>query len=155
MSGGTLSVVTGSREKEWQADGKTYTLSTLRMRGWAQLEEWAKNEVLDKAKDLVNGIKDRELAREILKDAQAEASNISITDPFFLQKMQSLGGVQQLMFVSLKRKHPAITLEEAGNLVGIENADEFLEIFFYLNEGITQKGTPEGNSPATPDAATQ
>lgn len=145
MSGGELSKVADSRIKLWEVDGKTYTLSTLRVRQWGALEEWARNQPVEEAKKIANGLTDKDLARSIIQEARTQAKDISVLAPDFLQRMQSLEGIQYMFWLSLIRNHPQITLKEAGDLLPMEKSFSFLDDFMYLNESIVQQATPQGN----------
>lgn len=148
MAGGDLSVASGSRTKTWVLDGKEYTAQTLRLRQWASLEEWARNKILDEAKRLVNGLNDRQLAKELMDEARIDAKRVSVTTPGFLGGLQNFEGIQQLVWLSISRAHPTVSLSQAGDLVDLDKSLTYMEDFFYLNENTVKIETNSGNSVA-------
>jgi hypothetical protein len=148
MPGEDLSVVSGTREKIWEIDGKKYKALPLRLRQWAYLEQWAKNNILTEAKELANGLNDKELTREIINEAKVEASRVSVTNPGFLASLQTFAGIQQLFWLSISRSHPEVSEAQAGNLVDLDQSLVYMDDFFYLNASTIKSGDQEGNGQA-------
>ncbi|MBI5724598.1 MAG: hypothetical protein HZA50_11605 [Planctomycetes bacterium] len=96
-------------------NGVEYRLSPLRDCDYGEFERWVQDRYFDVAKrnlaDLPDAQKD-----SLLRHAYERAAGLTINSPEALNLMVTVDGAAKLMYLSLRREHPAITQEEATKL---------------------------------------
>ncbi len=130
-------------------DGMDYELSPLRVRDYAALRKWAKQWVLDDAKDtiaMLGEAADEQTRREIISAALKAAS-----DPLSGPAMSSPEVVQEWLYLSLKAKHPAVTRDKAAEIADASNLDKLTDLLTGLSTTDDADANPtlagEGKAP--------
>ena len=127
------------------ADGKTYRLAPLSIGMIADLEQWVKDrrrkEILGAAKELYGENVPASVFAEVAKpvtDAEIEAAQ------------ESPAGLLFLLWRALMAYHPAITLEETGNLVTTEALQEYAKHIGIAAQNPEQKKTDKETQITSP-----
>jgi hypothetical protein len=106
----------GAKPVTLTVGGEEYSFSPLTLDDLAEFESWHASERLNRALDALGDAGDR--VTLITKLADAPAADIA-------EAMQSLRGVRQILWYSLRKQHPDLTPNDAGALVDFSNLAEF------------------------------
>jgi hypothetical protein len=113
--------------------GEEYSFSPLTLDDLAEFEAWHASDRLDRA---LIALGDGDRVSLITKMGDASAAEIA-------EAMQSLRGVRQILWYSLRKQHPDLTPNDAGALVDFSNLAEFRTLIDKL-AGLGDEETPAG-----------
>lgn len=97
--------------------GADYQFSPLTLDDLAEFEAWHESERLQRGLDALGEGAPGDRVQLIAQMNDAGAADIA-------QAMQSLRGVRQILWYSLRKQRPEITPSEAGELVNLANLEE-------------------------------
>jgi hypothetical protein len=104
------------------ADGKVYQLSPLDLTDFGEIDDWLAEFVKDRARRRTADLpkEAEEIKKKILEEAYILASRISFALPEGVRTLLTPAGTAQLLWRSIRKKHPSVTLEEAQRLINGE-----------------------------------
>lgn len=97
--------------------GEEYAFSPLTLDDLAEFESWYESERMKRALDALGDGAPGDRVQLISQMGDAGAADIA-------QAMQSLRGVRQILWYSLRKRNPEMTPEDAGGIVNLANLDE-------------------------------
>lgn len=132
------------------ADGQEYELSPLRVRDYAALRKWAKQWVLDDAKEtitMMGDAADEQTRREIISESLKAAS-----DPLSGPAMSSPEVVQEWLYLSLRANHPAMDRAKAASIADASDLDKLTDMLTGLStvDGAEENPTSAGEEVPPP-----
>jgi hypothetical protein len=100
---------------ELKIDNITYRISPLRDMDFGEFERWVQDSYMDVALRNLESLseKDREV---LIKAAYEKASNLTFASKESITLMTTVDGAAKLLWLSLRREHPDITIEIAQEL---------------------------------------
>jgi len=98
----------------FEVDGKAYCMSPLKDRDFGEFELWLQDRCIDLARRNTEGLAPGD--KEILRCAVDKAMKLTISSPEALDRMMTIDGASELLYLSLRAEHPDITYEEARRL---------------------------------------
>lgn len=132
---GELTDAAGARHSmQITVDGKTWQLSPITLGDFAELESWMEMLPLTNIKPHLDGLQADE-RKMLLEQAYQDCKpgSISLSSPEAARAMQSLRGVRLLLFFSLRKMHPDITVDQASSIARIDNLEEMHDIIARLS----------------------
>lgn len=121
-------------------NGKTWDFSPVVMTDLIYVLNWGKAKVKEEGKKLAEGLP-VELALRVIKDAKEEADNLALGVAKFDAMLNGPEGAMQILYVSLKHKHPDATMETVKELINQAPA----ELFDAFAKVAGMKGADESN----------
>jgi hypothetical protein len=117
--------------------GEEYAFSPLTLDDLAEFESWYESERMQRALDALGDGAPGDRVQLISQMGDAGAADIA-------QAMQSLRGVRQILWYSLRKRNPEMTPAEAGALVNLANLEEMRTL---LDGLVGLGGDEESTSP--------
>ena len=118
--------------------GEEYAFSPLTLDDLAEFEAWYESERLQRGLDALGDGAPGDRVQLISQMGDAGAADIA-------QAMQSLRGVRQILWYSLRKARPEITPSESGALVNLANLEEMRAL---LDQLIGLNGEESSSPPA-------
>jgi len=117
--------------------GKAYKVVPLSVRDVAEFESHVRSKRMKAAMPAVAEMERSERLDLLRILASTPPTSLEVTE-----EMQSIEGVAFLLWRSLRKTAPSLTLEQAGDLVDMNNVEEVSTVIQAVS------GTDEGNPPA-------
>ncbi len=109
---------------EIELDGKTYLMRPLSIDEFAQFERWVDDAPIRQAARNLDGLP-LDLQTKMLQQAQEAASAASEVDSVkrqarIISQMMSMSGISYLIWLSLRREQPDLTLETVSQMLTMD-----------------------------------
>ena len=118
--------------------GEEYSFSPLTLDDFAEFEAWLKG---DKLKCALNALGDSATSDERVQVVTTMTDEVSQLEVG--KASSSMRGVRQMLWYSLRKKHPDMTREEASALVNLDNLAEMTA----LVDELGSSGKEDGSNP--------
>ena len=122
-----------------ELDGKSYCLNPLTMGDLADFQAYVRSQRLKVLKDNMDGLPADQQANLILS-----IINTPVDGEQMEREMETSSGFRFLMWKSLGKSQPDLTIEAVGDMLSTQNVVELLPVI----QGISGLGEDEGNPPA-------
>lgn len=132
------------RGVEVELNGKKWKLSPLTMGDLAEFQSHLHGKKLGKMKELL-----RELAPAEKLQAIGMAVGDSVTEDEMEREMTTFEGVRFVLWRCVRRSHPELTLEQAGDLFSMQDRLQLLEAIRQISGMAAENPTAKGGQ-ATP-----
>jgi len=118
---------------------ETYLVSPMMLNDWAELERWARERFYADME------KRMEVNDEIKKIVESRLATMSYTEVMFEANayQDDAEGTTYRLFLMLKQKHPDMTKEKAGTLVGIREFNQAQRLLLGMTKEPTKKEEEE------------
>ena len=132
---------------------KTYLMRPLTIDDFAQFERWVDDAPIRQAARNLEGLTS-ELQMKMLQQAQEAASLASQDDPDKRQtritvQMSSMGGISYLVWLSLRREQPELTLEAVSQMLTLDKLPYIQQRLDEIN-GLTSPSRQRGSQTKAP-----
>ena len=110
--------------RELTLDGSTYRMRPLSIDDFAEFEAWVDDVAIRQASRNLDGLS-TELQIALLERAQDEARKMAMQDSETRQdrmsaQMASMGGICYLVWLSIRREHPDLSVDDISQLLTID-----------------------------------
>ena len=113
--------------------GKTYRLSPLTIGDLADFETWIKSRVISNARETVKGLDPDERLRML-----SMIINQAISQEDIQKAMSTASGGRYLLWLSLRKAQPDITLEKLDEVFDVSSIQEVLSVLDSISQGSDQ-----------------
>ena len=96
---------------------KTYLISPLRDMDYGFLEKFAQDRYMDLAIRNAEKIEDKEAKQALINRAFDTASRVTFTSPEGIRQLNSGQGMVMLCWVSLRKEHPDLSIDDVAELL--------------------------------------
>jgi len=134
--------------------GKEYTVSALGLMELESLETYIQGRIINAGRTSIPDDATPEVEERMMQPVIAYAMNTSITDDNGFKQLMNFGGIIRLIYYSLKREHPDITLEKCREFVVSGEQLKFLSPIGRINKlqyVSKDKDTPNQKHPKGPE----
>jgi len=132
--------------------GVEYRIAPLEDHQIDEVNNWLRTRLLNIARESLKGVADQDVRDETLGAALREASKLDFMTGRGFKELVNRNGISQLLFQSLRREHPTLTLDNASLLLtDLEGRldkgtiDLFAKMFVDINISLVKKESPHQN----------
>jgi len=137
-------------------DGRDYILSPLELADFGELERWLETLPYERARRKITALGEvmtPELRDAILKEADDASKRSGFGHSDNTKFLSTIEGMGFLLWLSLRKRQPEITREDALHLVSLESVTEWQQKLDRLS-GLDNAGEETTDRPTEPEAAT-
>ena len=135
--------------------GRDYVLSPLELADFGELERWLETLPYERARRKILALGEvmtPELRDAILKGADEESKRSGFGQAKNAEFLSTIEGMGFLLWLSLRKRQPEITREDALHLVSLESVTEWQQKLDRLS-GLDNEGEETTDRPTEPEAA--
>lgn len=96
---------------------KTFLISPLRDMDYGLLEKYAQDKYMDLAIRNSEKLESESLKAELIKRAFDTAARVTFTSLEGMRQLTTTGGMIMLVWVSLRKEHPELSIDDVGELL--------------------------------------
>lgn len=127
----TLNALSG-RTRNMDLGGQVITLAPLSMSAWAEFEQWVKDRPIADAKKKCEDFPES-FHERIWEAALERSQNITMGSKEFNEEMETLSGLNYLLWLCVREKHKVVTIEEVDGWLSMGNIEEFQDHIIWVN----------------------
>lgn len=133
-------------------DGAQYLLSPLRDLDYEELDNWVRMRIVSLARASLTPAMPQAQRDETMRQALETAAGATFVGPLGNRLLSTLDGQAAFLLLSLRQKHPALTVETVrGWLRNPENRTALFDAFDLANNGGDGQGQKKTTAAETPE----
>lgn len=142
MTAAPLEIPIKVKDSQGVEHEKIYRMAPLTQADFGEFELWMQTRYVDRVKEMTKDLTPEERSTQI-KYALERSVELTVTSNEGVRIINTLDGMKHLVYISLRREHPAIDLEEVGRLMmSADVAKHLLEKIDWINGGRTPLNPP-------------